>query len=62
MYFALKRRGVLAKMIRYQGQPHGIGGHWKNVHRTINELAWWEKYLKPANMRTTSSQHVGPGS
>ena len=46
MYFALKRRGVPAKMIRYEGQPHGIAGHWNNVHRMINELAWWEKYLK----------------
>ena len=24
MYFALKRRGVPAKMIQYAGQPHGI--------------------------------------
>ena len=31
MYFALKRRGVPAKMIRYAGQPHGIAGHWNNV-------------------------------
>jgi dipeptidyl aminopeptidase/acylaminoacyl peptidase len=46
MYFALKRRGVPAKMIRYADQPHGIAGHWNNVHRMINELAWWEKYLK----------------
>ena len=47
MFFALKRRGVPAKMIRYEGQPHGISGHWNNVHRMLNELAWWEKYLKP---------------
>ena len=46
MYFALKRRGVPAKMIQYAGQPHGISGHWNNVHRMLNELAWWEKYLK----------------
>ncbi len=45
MYFALRRRGVPAKMIRYAGQPHGIGGHWNNVHRMINELAWWNTYL-----------------
>jgi dipeptidyl aminopeptidase/acylaminoacyl peptidase len=45
MYFALRRRGVPAKMIQYAGQPHGIGGHWNNVHRMINELEWWEKYL-----------------
>ena len=46
MYFALKRRGVPAKMIRYAGQPHGIAGNWNVVHRMINELQWWERYLK----------------
>ncbi|MFB3853813.1 MAG: prolyl oligopeptidase family serine peptidase [Vicinamibacterales bacterium] len=45
MYFALKRRGIPAKMIQYAGQPHGIGGHWNNVHRMLNELRWWNKYL-----------------
>ncbi len=53
MYFALKRRGVPARMIQYAGQPHGIGGHWNNVHRMINELQWWETYLKP---RTGTSE------
>jgi dipeptidyl aminopeptidase/acylaminoacyl peptidase len=48
MYFALKRRGVPAKMIQYAGQPHGIGGHWNNVHRMLNELQWWNTYLKDA--------------
>ena len=46
MYFALRRRGVPAKMIQYADQPHGIGGHWNNVHRMIHELKWWETYLK----------------
>ncbi len=46
MYFALKRQGVPAKMIRYAGQAHGIRGHWNNVHRMINELAWWSRYLE----------------
>jgi dipeptidyl aminopeptidase/acylaminoacyl peptidase len=46
MYFALKRRGVPAKMIRYAGMPHGISGHWNNVHRMLNELRWWNTYLK----------------
>jgi dipeptidyl aminopeptidase/acylaminoacyl peptidase len=55
MYFALKRRGVPAKMIQYEGQAHGISGHWNNVHRMINELKWWEQYLKPPP-RTTSPQ------
>jgi dipeptidyl aminopeptidase/acylaminoacyl peptidase len=46
MYFALRRRGIPAKMIRYDGQPHGIGGHWNNVHRMMSELEWWKKHLK----------------
>ena len=46
MYFALKRQGVPAKMIRYAGQAHAIRGHWNNVHRMINELAWWSRYLE----------------
>jgi dipeptidyl aminopeptidase/acylaminoacyl peptidase len=54
MYFALRRRGVPAKMIMYKDQPHGIGGHWNNVHRMLNELAWWEEYLKPDPKRGTS--------
>jgi dipeptidyl aminopeptidase/acylaminoacyl peptidase len=56
MYFALKRRGVPARMIRYADQPHGIGGHWNNVHRALNELAWWNKYLKGAAAPRTLSQ------
>jgi dipeptidyl aminopeptidase/acylaminoacyl peptidase len=47
MYTALKKIGVPSKIIQYQGQAHGIGGHWNNVHRAINELKWWETYLKP---------------
>jgi dipeptidyl aminopeptidase/acylaminoacyl peptidase len=54
MYFALKRRGVPAKMIQYAGQPHGIGGHWNNVHRMINELTWWNQYLKSGTTRTST--------
>ena len=57
MYFALRRRGVPAKMIRYDGQPHGIGGNWNIVHRMLNELAWFDTYLKPAGEKTrTTSQ------
>jgi dipeptidyl aminopeptidase/acylaminoacyl peptidase len=55
MYFALKRRGVPAKMIRYKDQPHGIGGHWNNVHRMLNELKWWNQYLKGSGTTTTSA-------
>jgi dipeptidyl aminopeptidase/acylaminoacyl peptidase len=45
MYFALKKNGVPAKIIQYEGQPHGIAGHWNNVHRMLNELRWWNRYL-----------------
>ena len=47
MYFALKKNGVPAKMIQYAGQSHGIRGNWNNVHRMINELQWWDRYLMP---------------
>jgi dipeptidyl aminopeptidase/acylaminoacyl peptidase len=56
MYFALKRRGIPAKMIQYAGQPHGIGGHWNNIHRMVNELRWWNQYLKGDPSKTTTSQ------
>jgi dipeptidyl aminopeptidase/acylaminoacyl peptidase len=56
MYFALKRRGIPAKMIRYAGQPHGIAGNWNNVHRMLNELAWWETYLKGRSSKETTAQ------
>jgi len=47
MYTALKKIGVPAKMIVYEGMPHGIRGHWNNVHRMLNELSWWNQWLKP---------------
>lgn len=47
LYTSLKRQGVPAKMIIYEGMPHGISGHWNNVHRMMHELRWWETYLKP---------------
>jgi dipeptidyl aminopeptidase/acylaminoacyl peptidase len=56
MYFALRRQGVPAKMIQYAGQPHGISGHWNNVHRMLNELKWIDTYAKQARSTTTSSQ------
>jgi dipeptidyl aminopeptidase/acylaminoacyl peptidase len=56
MYFALKRRGIPARMIQYAGQPHGIAGHWNNVHRMLNELAWWNQYLKGSTATRSTSQ------
>jgi hypothetical protein len=42
-------------MIQYEGQPHGISGHWNNVHRLINELQWFDQYLKNRRGTTTES-------
>ncbi|MBT8487213.1 MAG: S9 family peptidase [Gemmatimonadetes bacterium] len=47
LYTSLKKQGVAAELIIYEGQAHGIRGHWNNVHRMMNELRWWETYLKP---------------
>jgi dipeptidyl aminopeptidase/acylaminoacyl peptidase len=55
MYFALRRQGVPAKMIQYAGQPHGISGHWNNVHRMLNELKWIETYTKKGRSTATSA-------
>ena len=46
MYFAIKKQGVPAQMIRSAGMAHGIRGHWNVVHRAINELDWWDQWLK----------------
>ena len=46
MYFALKKNGVPAKIIRYDDQPHGISGSWNIVHRMLNERRWLDQYLR----------------
>ena len=52
MYVALKKNGVPAKMMQYQGQAHGISGHWNQIIRMTNDLRWLDLYLKaPAPMR-----------
>ncbi len=56
MYFAVRRQGVAARMIQYAGQPHGISGHWNNVHRMLNELKWIDTYIKKGNASTTSAK------
>lgn len=57
LYTSLKKQGVPAELIVYDGQSHGIRGHWNNVHRMMNELRWWETYLKPVARVLTSDRH-----
>lgn len=46
LFVALKKNGVPAKMIRYDGMPHAISGNWNIVHRMLNERAWFDRWLK----------------
>jgi dipeptidyl aminopeptidase/acylaminoacyl peptidase len=46
LYVALKKQGIDSKYIVYEGQSHGISGHWNNVHRMLNERGWFDKYMK----------------
>jgi dipeptidyl aminopeptidase/acylaminoacyl peptidase len=47
LYTCLRRQGVPSRLIIYEGQAHGIQGNWNVVHRTMHELDWWERYLRP---------------
>jgi dipeptidyl aminopeptidase/acylaminoacyl peptidase len=46
MFVALKKNGVPAKVIQYEGMAHGITGSWNQVHRMLNELRWLDQWLK----------------
>jgi dipeptidyl aminopeptidase/acylaminoacyl peptidase len=46
MYVALKKNGVPAKVIRYDGKAHGINDSWNQVHRMLHERKWLDTYLK----------------
>jgi dipeptidyl aminopeptidase/acylaminoacyl peptidase len=59
MYFALRRRGIPARMIQYEGQYHSISGHWNNVHRMLNELRWFDQYLGTRAPTTTAAGRFG---
>ncbi|HCK61321.1 MAG TPA: hypothetical protein DHW11_08855 [Gemmatimonadetes bacterium] len=56
LYTSLKKQGVPAELLIYEGQAHGIRGHWNNVHRMMNELRWWETYLRPVHPRMNSDR------
>jgi dipeptidyl aminopeptidase/acylaminoacyl peptidase len=47
LYTCLKKQRVPTKLLLYEGMPHGISGHWNNIHRMMHELRWWDTYLKP---------------
>ncbi|MGD2070815.1 MAG: S9 family peptidase [Gemmatimonadota bacterium] len=47
LYTSLKKQRVPAELIIYEGMAHGIRGHWNVVHRMMNEMRWWETYLRP---------------
>ena len=46
LYTCLKKQRIPTRLIIYEGQAHGIRGHWNQVHRMMSELGWWEMYLK----------------
>ena len=54
LYTSLKKQRVPAELIIYDGMAHGIRGHWNVVHRMMNEMRWWETYLKPDRAALTS--------
>lgn len=45
MFVALRKNGVPAKVIQYEGMPHSISGSWNQVHRMLNELRWLNQWL-----------------
>ena len=50
MFVALKKNGVPAKIIQYQGMPHSISGSWNQIHRMMNERQWLDRWLKRKNV------------
>jgi dipeptidyl aminopeptidase/acylaminoacyl peptidase len=57
LYTSLKKQRVPTELIIYEGMPHGIRGHWNNVHRMMRELRWWETYLKPQGQVRADGMH-----
>jgi dipeptidyl aminopeptidase/acylaminoacyl peptidase len=62
MFVALKKNGVPAKMIQYEGQAHGIRGHWNVVHRMMNELAWFDHWLGEDTSTSVTEEGAPPPS
>ena len=47
MFVALRKNGVPAKRVQYEGMFHGITGSWNIVHRMLTERRWLDEYLMP---------------
>jgi dipeptidyl aminopeptidase/acylaminoacyl peptidase len=56
LYTCLKKQRVPARLIVYEGQAHGISGHWNTVHRMMHELRWWENWLKSPEAPRTGAR------
>jgi dipeptidyl aminopeptidase/acylaminoacyl peptidase len=56
LYTSMKKQRVPTRLLIYEGQPHGIRGHWNVVHRMIHELEWWETWLKPTPAGTAGGR------
>jgi hypothetical protein len=37
------------------GQSYGIRGNWNNLHRLLNELGWWVRYLNSSSPKGTEA-------
>lgn len=61
LYTCLKKQGVPAKVILYEGMAHGISGHWNNVHRMMHELGWWDTWLKGDGTAAALEEGGGAG-
>lgn len=46
MYTALKKRRIPARMVRYPDSYHGGWTPWNSVHRSWQELQWWNRWLR----------------
>ena len=46
MYTALTKRKVPARMVRYPDSYHGGWTPWNSVHRSWQELQWWNRWLR----------------
>ncbi|MGF7149656.1 dipeptidyl aminopeptidase/acylaminoacyl peptidase [Sphingomonas zeicaulis] len=60
MYLALKARGVPARLIVYPGENHGLTVPSYLVHRMRSNIAWYDRWLKPAAPGTAAAVSAPP--